>query len=290
MQGDVLAQNREQIREIQDLPPLSVIAEKILLEFSKEYTNIAQLSSVIEQDPGLLARIIGIANSSYFGCQDKIYTVSDAIIKVLGLNMVKSLALGIVLSSPLRSVQCPGFQLDKYWFSTMQTAGLARQLAPYIGLNNVHLEDHVYLCGLMHNIGLLVLAHSFPSQMSSVFSETSFKDLRTCCQLQRDAVGMTYMEAGTILANKWHLPDEVIAVTEYHMDSDYRGDYWEMSALVGLSANLVANDYLGGDWDNESDRYISALQIESDVIQKVSEIVQTARQETIDMARVLAMD
>jgi len=290
MQSNVLEQNREQIREIQDLPPLSVIAEKILLESSKEYADIAQLSSVIEQDPGLLARIIGIANSSYFGCQDKIYTVSDAIIKVLGLNMVKSLALGIVLSGPLRSIQCPGFQLDKYWLTTIQTASLARRLAQYIGLKGVHLEDHAYLCGMMHSIGLLVLAHSFPSQMSSVFSKTDFNDFRTYCQFQRDAVGMTYMEAGTILANKWHLPDEVIAVTEHHMDADYRGEYWEMSALVGLSANLVAHDYTGGEWDHEIDRYIAALQIESDVIRKVSEIVYSTRQDITGMAKVLSLD
>lgn len=290
MQRNVLKQNREQIREIQDLPPLSVIAERILQEISKEYADIAHLSSVIEQDPGMLARIIGIANSSYFGCKDKIYTVSDAIIKVLGLNMVKSLALGIVMSSPLRSVQCPGFQLDKYWFSTMQTANLARKLAPYIGLNGVHLEDHVYLCALTHNIGFLVLAHSFPSQMSSVFSKAGFSDLRAGCQLQRDAVGMTYMEAGAILANKWHLPDEVIAVAEHHMDVDYRGEYWEMSALVGLSTSLVTYDYMGGKWDDESGRYISVLQIESDVIQKVSEIVHASRQEIMAMARILSLD
>ena len=290
MQNNALAQNREQIRETQDLPPLPVIAEKILLEISKEYADIAQLSSVIEQDPGLLARIIGIANSAYFGCSDKIYTVSDAIIKVLGLNMVKSLALGIVLSNPFRSVQCPEFQMEEYWSNVMHVANLARQLTPYIGLKGVDLNDHVYLCGLLHNMGLLALVHSFPSQMSSVFHKADFNDPKGYCQFQRDAVGMTYIDAGTVLAQRWHLPSEVIAVIEHHLDADYRGKHWELSALVGLSANLVAHDYKGGDWDDKSDRYISALQIESDVLHKVSEIVHAKKLEITGMAKVLSLD
>lgn len=290
MQSNVLAHNREQIRGIQDLPPLPVIAEKILLEIGKEYADIAHLSSVIEQDPGLLARVIGVANSAYFGCPDKIYTVSDAIIKVLGLNTVKCLALGIVLSSPLCSMKCPGFRLDKYWATTMHTANLARQLAPYIGLKGVHLEDHAYLCGLLHNIGLLVLVHSFSSEMSGVFRQADLHDPEEYCQFQRDAVGMTYAEAGAILAYKWHLPNEVIGVIEHHLDADYRGEYWELSALIGLSVNLVTHDYTGGEWDDKSDRYISALQIEPDVIQKVSEIVHATKLEITSMAKVLSLD
>ena len=290
MQSNVLAQNREQIREIQDLPPLPVIAEKILLEIGKEYADITQLSSVIEQDPGLLARIIGVANSAYYGCPDKIYTVSDAIIKVLGLNTVKCLALGIVLSSPLRLIKCSEFQLDKYWATTMHTANLARQLAPYIGLKGVDLNDHAYLCGLLHSLGLLVLVHSFPSEMSSVFRKADFNDTEGYCQLQRDAIGMTYAEAGAILAQRWHLPHEVVAVIEHHMDADYRGEYWELSALTGLSVNLVTHNYVGGEWDEVSDRYISALQIESDVIQKVSEKVYATKLEMTGMAKILSLD
>lgn len=290
MQCNMREQNREQIRELQDLPPLSVIAERILREISKEYADISHLSSVIEQDPGLLARIIGIANSAYFGCTDNIYTVSDAIIKVLGLDMVKSLALGIVLSNPLRSTQCPGFELDRYWCTTMHTANLARQLAPYVGLKGVHLEDHAYLCGVLHNIGLLVLVHFFPSEMSNVFSKAGFNDPRKYHQLQLDTVGMTYMDAGAILAQKWHLPEEVAVVSEYHLNPDYRGEFWELSALIGLSSNLVTHDYAGGEWDDESAQYITALKIEPDVIQKVSAIVHARKQDIISMARVLSLD
>lgn len=291
MQSNMLAQNRAQIREIQNLPPISVIAEKILKEVSKEYADITHLSSVIEQDPGLLARIIGIANSAYFGCSGKIYTVSDAIIKVLGINMVKSLALSVVLSGPLRSTQCSGFQLDNYWSTTMHIANLARELTPYIGLKDVKLEDHAYLCSLTHNIGLLVLVHSFPSQMSDVFRKTSFNNNPAgYCQLQREAVGMTYMEAGSILAQKWHLPDEVVTVTKHHLDPNYRGEHWELSALIGLSASLVAHGYTGGEWDDESGRRITALQMEPDVIRKVCELVNATKLEMVGMAKVLSLD
>ena len=292
MLNKVLERKRGQIRGLQDLQSPPLIAQQLMEEISKEDVDIAQLSRLIEQDPGVLARIIGIANSAFYGCSDKIYSVSDAIIKVLGLNMVKNLALGIVMSNSFRPVKCVEFELDQYWIEAIYTATLARKLAPYVGLKKVNLEDRAYLCGLLHNLGLLVLVHLFPEQMSDVFRQANSinADAKKIHQLQRDIVGFTYTEAGRVLIQKWQLPGEVAAVAEHHGEVDYRGEYWEITSLIGLCINLQSLNFTNSDWGEDNERYISALHLEKDAVKTAFETVAAKKNEITGMAHVLSLD
>ena len=92
--------------------------------------SLEDLALVINQDPGLSARILGLANSAYFGQTNPILTVEDAIIRVLGLNMVKSLAVSIAVSGVFDSSACRSFDLHEYWSHSLSIAMLASDHGP----------------------------------------------------------------------------------------------------------------------------------------------------------------
>ena len=69
--------------------------DQLLLEPSDDETDLEQLAIFIEES--LVAMIIGLANSAYFSAPMQIHTVSDAIIKVLGMRMVRSIVLSVIL-------------------------------------------------------------------------------------------------------------------------------------------------------------------------------------------------
>lgn len=287
---DTIEEKKGRIRTLPDLPPLPHIAQMVLEEVSKEDVNINQLSRVIERDPGLLARIIGIANSAFYGCPDKIYTVADAIIKVLGLNLVKSLALGIVLNGPLSTARCKGFQLDQYWFASMHTAFLAKQLSATIAWEDEGVKDHIYLCGLLHNLGLLVLVYCFPKQMEEVFVLAGEDEGRDLFAIERDILGITHAEAGGLLARKWNLPADVARVMEHHHDDGYRGEFWQLSALVGLSMHVAMLDCDEIEGNTEVSRYLLSLGLDVARVGAVCEQVMAKKQEIIGLACVLSLD
>ena len=81
--------------------------------------------------PPLAARIVGLSGSAYFGSAASVRSVSDAIIRVLGLRLVKNLALGILLSGTFDAGRCKHFSTDLYWGSALLTAGLSRCLAQH---------------------------------------------------------------------------------------------------------------------------------------------------------------
>jgi len=223
--------------EILQVPPLPAVAQRLIYEAGREDINIHELATIIQLDPGLTTRIIGLANSAYFGYRDKIYTIVDAIIRVLGLNLVKNLALGIALNKPFNSKKCQHFHIDHYWYQSIETASLCAGLAPYIGRSKEQIHS-VYLAGLIHNLGRLILAHSFPQQMDKILSSCSNMDEDVIINMESIEIGINEYQAITSLVKSWELPEDIICMIEYQSDPAYRGDHWKEATLIRYCSNV----------------------------------------------------
>lgn len=233
---------RARVQDILLLPPLPAIALKLLQLVSREECNIEELAGLIEQDPGLAARIVGIANSAYFARPTPICSVADAIVRVLGLNLVRGIAIGIALSKPFDASACPAFQLDRFWYRAMCSASLAAQLAPLAHLPETA-HDCLFLSGLLHNLGQLVLVHAFPGRMSLVFHAWADRPGQSLLALEVQHVAMTEVEAGTIIARRWQLPPGVSEVIEFRRDPARAGAATPLVQLIAYCARYAARLY-----------------------------------------------
>ena len=201
-----------ELLQLKYLPPLSMTASRLLGAVADPEVEIQTVVDIISQDPGLTGRIVGMANSAYFGQVNPIYSVHDAIIRVLGLNLVKSLALGIAINGAFRADRCPGFDLHDYWFRSISCAILARMLAVAIRAEERPDPDSVYLCGLLFNIGDLLLAHLYPKEFSRVLTILRTTPGLDPVVLQQEQLGIDGVAAGEWLARRWHLPETVVQV------------------------------------------------------------------------------
>ena len=228
---------RQKVQQLKELPLLPVIAQKILAAHEEE-VNIGKLAALIEQDPILTARILGLANSAYFGWSGKVHTIYDAIYKVLGLKTVKSFALGLALGQSLKSSRCPGFRCEQYWFIAVATASMMQKLVIHLEQQEPIDTDTVYIDGLLHNLGIPVMVFSFPDEMSDLFTMTSSPEI-SLSGLMQERFGMDHHQAGGWLARKWHLPDDVVCVIENHHNRNYRGCYWKIALLTGYCSRFA---------------------------------------------------
>ncbi|MCG8488988.1 MAG: HDOD domain-containing protein [Chromatiales bacterium] len=205
-------QAKEQVLKLQHLPPLSATATRLLALLSEEDLALNKLAEAINQDPGLSARILGLANSAYFGQQNPVLRVEDAIIRVLGLNMVKSLAFSISISGAFDISGCHQFDIKQYWLESLSTAILARHLSIRSTTEVPPDPDAVYLAGLLMKIGVLVLVHLFPEDYDKVLvqkrQQGSDADLLA---LETEMLGINHRQAGAWLADRWHLPELVVS-------------------------------------------------------------------------------
>ncbi|MCP5443510.1 MAG: HDOD domain-containing protein [Chromatiaceae bacterium] len=243
---------------ITTLPPLPRTATQLLAIIGDPEADIDQVVKILEQDPPLTARILGLANSAYFGQVREINTVREAIIRVLGMNLVKSLSLSIAMAGTFDTSACREFNLADYWYTSLGTATLARMIAQRAQLPDASIVDSVYLCGLVHKLGLLLLANLFPAELSAVFTEHRQNPDMELPQLERRSIGVDHMAAGEWLLSRWHLPESVISVIGFFDNSEYNGSYrfhlesiraassWIIADMSGTPAPLSGSDGLLG--------------------------------------------
>ncbi len=222
--SDKIVDARHDILEIKHLPPLSITASRLLSTIGDPDIEVDDLADIINQDPGLMGRIIGLANAAYFGQRNPITTVHDAIIRVLGINMVKSLAFSISVSGVFQSSSCPGFNAKEYWFNAIGCASLSRMMALRIPIAERPDPDRIYLSGLLHNLGYLVLAHVFPSKLSHVYALKEKDPEADLAALQQEYLGVDWIAAGDWLVARWNLPDFVAQVIVSAADPNYSSD------------------------------------------------------------------
>lgn len=231
------AEAQRRILETEDLPPLPHVATELLTVIQGgNDAEQERLRDIVEQDPGLTARVMGWANSAYFGTRGNVRDLDRAIFGIIGLRTVSSLVLSIVLSRVFDTRACPAFDLTQYWHRALLTAHCGREGARLKG-TSLSPED-AFLSGLLHNLGLLLLVHLFPEEMDALFQERGRMDDAELRAAETEKLGLDHVRAGAMLSHRWHLPEEVVTVISHYPDKPApRG--MPLAALVGICRKQV---------------------------------------------------
>lgn len=230
---------RHRIQGLASLPPLPNRSQELLHLLADPDLSIVRLIEIIELSPSLAARVIGVANSAFFASASPVTNVSDAVIRVLGLGLVRDLCLSQVLGVPFNTQECPSFDAVRFWRHAMATATLAPVLAGYATEVESDSLSYAYLAGLMHGLGMLVLAHVAPGSMDRVLRDEAVDDAQTLSDRQTDILGLDYAQAGGEIAKAWHLPAPIVVALDHHRDTEYRSEFWPLVSIVGLADRIA---------------------------------------------------
>ncbi len=193
------------LAKIKNLPALPESSCKIITAVNNPDVSIEELTQVISTSPSLTGRLLGLANSAYFGCPGKIVDLRVAIIQVLGLNLVKSLVLSILLSNELDVSKCQNFNTLKFWMQNLLTAILAQKIAMLVGDKNLN-PAVAYTSGLLLNIGLLAIVYVFPEELNRIFSDVEEQGASLNNEII-DEIGVAHYQVGFFLLKRWRLPN-----------------------------------------------------------------------------------
>lgn len=267
-----LSSFRLEIQKIDYLPPMPTVAQEILIASNDETSDLDDIAKIIKKDPALTAKIIGMANSAFFGFGRNVSTLEQAIINVLGLDLVKGFALSLAMSSVFQPEKCTNFNVKRYWSSAFLTAELATGFASHIDSKQVLDPNQLYLYGLLHNIGILILADRFPNIMSELFATASENKEKRLIDYETETVDFNHHEAGAWLAHKWKLPYEIIDIIEHHHDLGYRERNSNLVILIGLCSRISRQWILGTNYDpmQETDA-IKSLNLKTDALKSYLE-------------------
>jgi putative nucleotidyltransferase with HDIG domain len=207
------------------LPSLPAAIADLLASFANEDVDVGSIAHQIACDQGFTARVLRVANSSFYGLQHKVGTINEAVV-VLGFRAVRSMVLAVGINGLFRVDQCRGFDAQGYLRHCVAVGVGARALATETGYN----PELAFTGGILHDIGELVLAANFSEQYAEVLA---YRKERDCFLLEaeRDTLSMDHCEVGGLLAETWRFPPVLqAAVAKHHTPA---------SAEAGLLADLM---------------------------------------------------
>ena len=214
-------------------------------------------------------KIVGMANSAFFGFGRKVTSLEQAMINVLGLDLVKGFALSLAMSGVFDPTKCANFSLNRYWASAFLTAELATGFASHIESKEDIDPNSLYLYGLLHNIGILVLTDRFPNIMSELFATAEKDKEKRLIEYEKDTIDFNHHDAGAWLAHKWKLPYEIIDTIEHHHNLGYTERNVNFVLLIGLCSRISRKWLLGTNYDPMAEvELIKSLNLDPKALQE----------------------
>ena len=228
-----------------EIPPLAQTAQKVIkLRVSPDAT-VDDITGVVETDPALAAQVVSWAASPYYAAPGKIRSVEDAIVRVLGFDLVINLALGLALGKSLSLPKDHPQEATPYWQQAIYTAAVIEGLNRAIPRTQRSEAGISYLAGLLHNFGYLVLAHVFPPHFSLICRHLEVNPHLTHSQVEQHLLGITREQIGAWLMRYWGMPEELSTALRFQHDPTYSGEHASYANLVCLATQLLRNRGIG---------------------------------------------
>lgn len=230
---------QRRLEETLEMPPLPETAEKIIQLRIDPEAGVNELAELVEKDPSLAAQVVSWASSPYYAAPGAIKSVHDAVVRVLGFDLVINLALGLALGRTLSLPKDGPQGVTPFWqqsvYSAVTMEGLVKAMPserrPAIGL--------AYLSGLLSNYGYLVLAHIFPPYFKVISRNIEANTHVDPHLIEQHILGVDRETLASQLMDCWSMPEEVIHALRWQNYPSYQGDYNLYARLMYMSNQLL---------------------------------------------------
>jgi len=216
---------------LENLPPFSPVAMRLVALLSDENVHVDQVSRFIAAEPVFAARVLQLANSPLFALARQVTSIPQAVI-VVGLDRVKAIALtravGDFIAPVLRRKA-----LAACWRNTLAGAVLAEALAPLWRAD----PGAAYTGGLLRDIGRLALLVKYPEAYANAI-EIARDSVAALIETERNLFDLDHCEAGRWLVGRLFLPEEIARCVVHHHD-DQIPDGWDLVQLVRAADRLA---------------------------------------------------
>ena len=236
---------KQRLEETLELPPLSDTAQRIIKLRVNPNADISDLAQIVETDPSLAAQVVSWAASPYYSAPGKIKSIHDAIVRVLGFDMVLNLALGLALGKSITIPKGGPHGALPYWQQAVYTAATIEGLVTAIPRDHRPSFGMAYLCGLLHNFGYLILAEVFPPFFHSYCELADTNPHVDHQAVERHLLGVTREQLGAALMSLWSMPEEVVIGLRHQNNPHYQGEYHVYAKLIFVAQRLLQQQDIG---------------------------------------------
>ena len=239
----------ELLAKLQDIPTLPLVATRVNELINDPNSSSSDIAVVLKKDQVLTAKILRLVNSGYYSIPGGVNDVQRAL-AFLGFNTLAQLTLSLSVFSVFKRAAKDEFSMLEFWKHALGTAVCSEMLAKQLKIAK---PEEAFTCGLLHDVGTLVLNEIDPERLATIVRETtargcSFVDV----EKERDLPGHCYL--GEVIAKKWGLPQMIrLAIRYHHQDvsevQTLLASERPLIQLVRLANTLVVKNKIGASGD-----------------------------------------
>ena len=229
---------RTLVAGMSSLPSLPTIYTAVVEQLQSEDASIHSIGNLIEQDPGMTAKVLQLVNSAYFGLGRHISSPSEAA-SFLGLDVLKGLVLSEGVFSQFDEEVVKSASLEAIRSRCLLVATSARKIAKAECASDV-VSDQAYLGGLLHDMGILVMASNSPDEYvrACELAKQNDMDLYTA---EKQVFGTTHAEIGAYMLGLWGIDDDVVASVAYHhKPSNFPNEKFSALTAVYVASTCIS--------------------------------------------------
>lgn len=218
------------VANVGSLPCPSAIYNELVTELERDEPSMNRVAEIVSRDLSLTATMLHIASFGFFGNEGRISNPMQAVTR-LGVERVKALVLSHGVVTEYQDDNLKDLGLEKLWQHSLQCACLAQEIARDMGLAKKEVE-HAFIAGLLHDIGVLVLAANLPDAFRKV-TEASPREDRLRLAAEYQLLPAVHGTIGAYLAALWGLVDPVVEAIAYHHEPSKGngGDFTPLAAV-----------------------------------------------------------
>jgi HD-like signal output (HDOD) protein/FixJ family two-component response regulator len=261
MSTDTSATTRIEImvKRIGELLAFPFTIAKVLNVTQSASTGAKDLALAIEVDPVIVSEVLKVASSAYYSGANRSNTaigVKDAIVRI-GFTETKNIAISLsVMKLFTDEEKSVGFSREDFWYHSLSVAVIAGKLAKQA---NYPKPEIAFVCGLLHDFGIILIDEFFPAYLQTTLQETSQRG-ESFLKVQKEKWGMTHNDVVRRLFSEWNMPNEVLEViTNFYSYKDYENSadaqMVKLVHIVGLSDKIAKSLALG----RECDEFVSLI-------------------------------
>ena len=245
---------REILRHVENLPAMPLIASKVLETAEDASVSVEDLQKLINNDPILAAKILKVANSSYYCGGMDVNTLTEAMV-ILGFNTLRSLVIaasmrGLYAQKPSRRVDAASARFAAHqkslWEHSVACAAVSRAIAKKMNCEN---PETAFVAGLLHDIGRLVMFRELPEKTERwLAARKPAPDARQPADIlasEKKIFSLDHCQVGAAVARKWRLSAELVDAISNHHGAETGLTPAPLTAIVDFANSVCLKNQIG---------------------------------------------
>jgi len=224
------------LRSLGGLPPFSPILNKLLVTLAADDVSFAKLAELIEKDTVLAGNVLRLVNSALYGRRGTISSVRHAV-SLMGVVKLRNSAMTLSVSHIWNKARTPtSWSAARFNLHAVATAIVADLLAQK---TRVQYAEGAFVAGLLHDIGLLLIAISFPDEYEEI-RRLHEEEGRMLSEAEKQVLGFDHADLSAAALAEWNLPEPIQKAVRYQWEPQHQtGDEMPLSRVLQIAERVV---------------------------------------------------